>query len=262
MMRIGIIGNGKMGRIHEHAYQLLGLDPLVADVKPGYLNPSELLKQVDAVSICTPSETHAELVIEALRHHVSVLVEKPLCMNMIEAEKVQEAKEKSTGLIAVGYCERFTPGIEAVAPAKAYHTFRLAPESKRDPLTDTACHDIDLILYLTKPKQVWIEPGTVEKRSNWIKFNWRVDGIPVCSTAGEGPYRREIIGSKTLTLNNRTNVDSEVACFVKSVKNGCLKKPLCTLKEAVKVQSVIHMVSRNGNIDDYIDPTGTFVKML
>src|SRR5690625_3600993 len=61
---------------------------------------------IDAVSICTWNDTHAEISIAALEAGKHVLVEKPLSMTVEEAEAVEEAVKRSGKVLQVGFVRR------------------------------------------------------------------------------------------------------------------------------------------------------------
>src|SRR2546427_283165 len=92
LMRVGVIGVGAMGQNHARVYSeiadLVGIaDP---DVKAGgpasnrfnvsyYTDPTHLLREeLDAVSVCVPTQHHAKVALEAIQAGVPLLVEKPL----------------------------------------------------------------------------------------------------------------------------------------------------------------------------------------
>ncbi|NLN18919.1 MAG: Gfo/Idh/MocA family oxidoreductase [Firmicutes bacterium] len=74
-----------------------------------YVNAKDVLARsdVDAVYVATPVVYHAELVCEAARHGKHVLCEKPLAMNVAEAEKVIKTCDEQGVKLAVGYMMRF-----------------------------------------------------------------------------------------------------------------------------------------------------------
>ncbi|SHE51599.1 Gfo/Idh/MocA family protein [Alkalibacter saccharofermentans] len=73
----------------------------------------ELLESVDAISICTPNNTHAELSLKALENGVHVLCEKPISTDSVEAKKMVEAAEKYPELVNMtGFCYRGIPAIK------------------------------------------------------------------------------------------------------------------------------------------------------
>ncbi len=68
-------------------------------------------KEVDAVSICTPNFTHAEIAIQALKNGKHVLVEKPMAMNRAEALAMIQAAKKANRVLMVHQNMRFDPAI-------------------------------------------------------------------------------------------------------------------------------------------------------
>ncbi|MGI6610427.1 MAG: Gfo/Idh/MocA family protein [Limnochordia bacterium] len=74
-----------------------------------YRSPTELLARsdIDAVYIATPVVHHASLVAEAARHGKHVLCEKPLALDIAEAEKLIESCDVHGVKLAVGYMMRF-----------------------------------------------------------------------------------------------------------------------------------------------------------
>lgn len=68
-------------------------------------------KSVEAVVICTPNDTHAQIAIAALRKGKHVLVEKPIARNAKEAKKIVKAAIKSKGKIKSAFNHRYHPGV-------------------------------------------------------------------------------------------------------------------------------------------------------
>ena len=62
---------------------------------------------VDALVIGTPNFLHAPQAIAALEAGVHVMVEKPMAMSVVEAEKMMEASAKSGAKLMVAHCWRF-----------------------------------------------------------------------------------------------------------------------------------------------------------
>lgn len=63
--------------------------------------------KVDALSICTPPNTHAEILQEALERKIDVLCEKPLADNFETGRKILEATSVSDSLVMIGFNRRF-----------------------------------------------------------------------------------------------------------------------------------------------------------
>ena len=109
MLKVGVIGGGSISEFHIKPYMKNDGVALVAlcdsneqrlakageryGITELYSNYQELLKnpEIDAVSICTWNNTHAEIAIAALEAGKHVLVEKPLCITVEQALAVEAA---------------------------------------------------------------------------------------------------------------------------------------------------------------------------
>jgi len=69
-------------------------------------------KDIIAVIICTPTQTHASLIKSALEHKKDILCEKPLCDSIDEATALKELVKQSEQIVMVGYIYRFVPVFE------------------------------------------------------------------------------------------------------------------------------------------------------
>ena len=67
--------------------------------------------EVDVVTICTPSGTHADLAIRALGADKNVVLEKPMAITVEDCDKIIEAAAKSKGKITVISQLRTSPDI-------------------------------------------------------------------------------------------------------------------------------------------------------
>src|SRR3954453_3494458 len=135
-LRIGMIGYGFMGRAHTNAYCQVGhffdlpYQPVLkaacgrdeAKVKAfaanwGYESTEtdwrKLLerKDIDAVDICTPNNTHKEMAIAAAKAGKMILCEKPLSMNAPEGEEMVRAVESAKVPNMVWYNYRRVPAV-------------------------------------------------------------------------------------------------------------------------------------------------------
>src|SRR5438094_2985195 len=174
-MRVGVIGVGSMGQNHARVYSeiadLVGIaDP---DVKAGgaasnrfnvsyYTDAAHLLKEeLDAVSVCVPTEHHVKVALAVIKAGVSVLVEKPLAATVADASRVVDAAKGAGVTLAVGHIERHNPAIAVVkrhlqegqygdlvtATARRVSSF---PGRIRDigVVMDLGVHEIDIVRYL------------------------------------------------------------------------------------------------------------------
>jgi scyllo-inositol 2-dehydrogenase (NADP+) len=131
MIRVGVVGLGKMGLSH-HA--LLGAHPEVdlagvcdssslvrgvlaknSDVTT-YGDYGEMLKQarLDAVVVATPSSSHAEMVEAAIERGLHVFCEKPLTLDPESATRLERLGRERGVVTQVGYHNRFVAAFREV----------------------------------------------------------------------------------------------------------------------------------------------------
>ncbi len=125
-VRVGIIGCGWAGIRHAEAIRTLSskIDLIAAcDIDPDRAETfaaahgidicssdySEILNRetLDAVSICLPHNLHADIAVHAARAGLHVLVEKPLCTTLEEADRMIEAAKRSSVLLMVAETVRY-----------------------------------------------------------------------------------------------------------------------------------------------------------
>ena len=162
-IRIGVIGFGFMGRTHAKAYQCAqqaGYPCKVAAVADTglqsldqtrnsagnisgtdfELDTSEITlfhdarelidrSDIDLVSICTHTDSHVELAVQALNANKHVLVEKPVAINPDDVFKLVTAANNSKHLCIPAMCMRFWPAwstIREMITSKQYGPVRSA----------------------------------------------------------------------------------------------------------------------------------------
>lgn len=136
-LRIGLIGCGFMGRTHSNGYKRvgdffpeLGYRPVLQAVcarneekvkafaeKWGYKSVEtdwrKMIERddIDAIDICTPNDTHAEISIAAAAAGKMILCEKPIARNLAESQKMVDAIEKAGVKTTVWYNYRRLPAV-------------------------------------------------------------------------------------------------------------------------------------------------------
>lgn len=129
---------------------------IVSDLK-------EIIADIDAAFVVTPTSTHFELVSYLLQQNKHVFCEKPLCSNDQEAKALKELAQSKSVVLQVGHSERFHEAWEKLKAKfqslPTPYTIRInrsAPFKGRatdvDVVQDLAIHDLDLILYLFSQK--------------------------------------------------------------------------------------------------------------
>jgi predicted dehydrogenase len=126
MLRAGIVGCGFMGKMHAGVYGALPNVTLaaVADIrreaaaelaeksgaKP-YPSMEAMLaeEKLDFVDICLPTYLHAEIVVKAAQARVHILCEKPIALNLEDADRMLKAAEENRVRLMIAHCIRFWP---------------------------------------------------------------------------------------------------------------------------------------------------------
>jgi predicted dehydrogenase len=105
-----------------------------------------------------PTDRHAEVALPLLAHGAHLLIEKPLCASLAEAERVLAAAQAAGRIVQVGHIEHFNPVmafLEKEINQPRYITAeRLAPYQTRGTevgvVLDLMIHDIGIVLALVK----------------------------------------------------------------------------------------------------------------
>ena len=168
-INIGIIGTGHLGQYHVKHF--LGLPNVnlvgIYDVNPkqtdiiqktyavnSFTSMEKLVESCDALSIVTPTETHAQVAKKCIEIGKHVFIEKPITKDIKEAEMLVRLAQENNVLIQVGHIERLNPAILALKPFSVSPKFveiqRLAPYTIRGTdvpvVLDLMIHDIDILL--------------------------------------------------------------------------------------------------------------------
>lgn len=170
-VRVGVIGVGYLGQHHARIYSEMGDAELVAIVdiddkradafaeKYGcgaYSDYRDILSEVDALSIVTPTTSHYQIALDCLRAGKDIFIEKPLTGSVKEADELIEESEKRGCIVQVGHIERYNPALLAasgmVKEPRFLESERLSPFLGRgidvDITLDLMIHDVDIITSL------------------------------------------------------------------------------------------------------------------
>jgi predicted dehydrogenase len=121
-MRVAVLGLGSIGSRHARnllslGHEVVGFDPRAAtDDEPWARAPSptEALATVEAAVVATPTSMHAEHAVLALERGLPVLVEKPITVDPLEADRLVELAGQSGLTCGVAMNLRFHPGVLAL----------------------------------------------------------------------------------------------------------------------------------------------------
>ncbi|HVP22409.1 MAG TPA: Gfo/Idh/MocA family oxidoreductase [Conexivisphaerales archaeon] len=193
MPSVGLVGVGGWGKNHARVLGEMGVLKAVCDVDaaraasfarrygcPSFTSVDEMLSstQLDAVHVCTPTVTHAQVAKRLLESGLSVFVEKPLAATTMEGEMLATLADEKKKVLAVGFIERFNPVVAYLKDlvSKGRMGELLLAEFHRESrwggikdvgiLKDTTVHDIDTArwIFAEEPVQVFARTGRVRGR--------------------------------------------------------------------------------------------------
>lgn len=184
MLSVGVIGTGRIGRMHARIVaeevpgaELVGVfdeNPAaaasVADELGARAFPSvgALIEDeaIDAVAICTPTGFHADQVVAAAAADKAIMCEKPVSLELAEVDRALAAVAEAGVPFQIGFNQRFDPGHASLAAAVASGEIgqpRIMRITSRDteppPLSyargsggiflDMTIHDFDMARFVT-----------------------------------------------------------------------------------------------------------------
>lgn len=187
-VKIGLIGAGRMGRLHgenlAHAVSNAELyavaDPFLneaskewavsmgVDADKCYKDPKDILEdpKVDAVFICSSTDTHAALIKESAKAGKDIFCEKPIHHDLEEIHAALKEVEKAGVKLQIGFVRRFDHNHKAVRDTVASGKLGepcVVKVTSRDPdhqpmeyirtsggiFIDMTIHDFDMVRYLS-----------------------------------------------------------------------------------------------------------------
>jgi len=262
-VKIGIIGVGYLGMQHARILSYLEEAELkgVADInfkkaveignRHGvnyYQNYNEMLDEVDAVIVATPTSEHYSISMHLLRQGKSVLVEKPITETVEQGEKLVALAQKNGVILQVGHLERFNPAVEAledlISEPKFIEVQRLGSFSARsldiDVVLDLMIHDLDIILSLIKDEVKVIRSSGIHVLSEKIDIaNARLEFKSGCiatltaSRVHQGKVRKLRVFEPT-SYYSIDYIDQEVKIFPLDSRQGDIKTLKIKKEEPLK----------------------------
>lgn len=185
MIQIGMIGAGRIGRVHGESISRYGKGAKLKAVADPLMNGSirkwaadmgipcvyddyrKILEdpEIDAVLICSSTDTHAQISVEAIRAGKHVFCEKPIDHSPSRIRTVLDELKKSGVKYQVGFNRRFDHNFRAVRDAVAAgkigdpHILKITSRDPNPPtpeyikvsggmFLDMTIHDFDMTRYL------------------------------------------------------------------------------------------------------------------
>lgn len=259
-MNIGIIGAGSICEYHIGAYlnNKNCVVKAIADVnienakrraeqfniENVYDDYKKLLEndEIDAVSILTPTFTHKQIIVDALKKGKNVLCEKPPALSAKETKECCEVAKECGSFLMFGFVCRFRSQIQylkeyiekgkmgKIICGEAVRTHRCdctggwflnKSKSGGGPLRDAAIHELDSVLYLMDYPEVNSVTGFTSDVSKELPS--KVKGINEgWVSSDKTTYERDVenVASGYITFKNGASVYVKTSTVLHTVSQG------------------------------------------
>ncbi len=173
-IRVGVIGLGYLGKFHYQKYKLNKSVNVTSVVDQqienlDFIDSKKIIKtdkyvniieNVDAVSIVTPTNTHYKIAKFFLENKKHVLLEKPMTETITQAKKLNSLAKRNKCILQIGHLEQFNPAVKKLRQSFKNPQFievhRLCQFNPRandvDVVLDLMIHDIDIVMSLVKKR--------------------------------------------------------------------------------------------------------------
>ena len=262
MIQVGIIGAGRIGKVHLQSisYQVKNAtvkavaDPFMNDetraflesfgVKDIYTDYKKILAdpEIDAVLICSSTDTHAAISIEAIDAGKHVFCEKPVDHSIEKINAVKKALAGKNLKFQVGFNRRFDhnfAAIRAAVDAGKIGDPHIVKITSRDPeppnpayikvsggiFLDMTIHDFDMACFLVNSQvdeiyvnsAVLVDPAIGEQGdvdTAIITMKMKNGALAVIDNSRRAAYgydqRAEVFGSKGMVATSNDTLSSAV----------------------------------------------------
>lgn len=183
-LRIGVLGTGRIGKMHAELLERQVVGGSVASVFDVHRASAQAVSEdlgvpimdsaqaviddpnAEAIAICTSTDTHVDLIVAAAEAGKPIFCEKPLNLDLDEINRALAAVDKAGVPLQVGFNRRFDASHKAVADAVAageigdVHMVRITSRDPAPPpidyikvsggiFMDMTIHDFDMARYVT-----------------------------------------------------------------------------------------------------------------
>lgn len=259
-LSFAVLGAGRIGKVHARAVasndkaRLVAVADAFADVAQELaaiygatvksIDEIERADDVDAVIICTPTDTHADLIERFARAGKAVFCEKPVDLDIGRVEQCLSVVEQTGATLMVGFNRRFDPHFKAVRQAiddGAVGAVEMVTITSRDPglppldyiprsggiFRDMTIHDFDMARFLLGEEPVMVSASASVLVDERVGELGDYDSVSVILTTASGrqctisnsrratygyDQRIEVLGSKGMVAaENQRPVSIEVA---------------------------------------------------
>jgi myo-inositol 2-dehydrogenase/D-chiro-inositol 1-dehydrogenase len=257
---VAILGAGRIGQVHARALASVPGARLVAVAEPNAELADTLRAQhgcdireidriarsddVDAVLICTPTDTHADLIEQFVRAGKAVFCEKPIDLDLARVRSCLDVVKAANGRLMLGFNRRFDPdfmALKAVIDAGRIGEVEMVTLTSRDPgpppydyitrsggiFRDMTIHDFDVARWLLGEEVVSVQAAASVLTDDRIGALGDFDSANVILTTASGKQctitnarrasygydqRIEVLGSRgSVAAENQREANIEIA---------------------------------------------------
>lgn len=253
-LKIGIIGLGRIGKIHYNNItqqipeaDVVGVADVRHDVLPSHVQHTEADKlindpEVDAVIICSPTDTHADYVEQCARMGKHVFCEKPLDLSLTRIEHTLAIVKQSGIKLMLGFNRRFDANfmkLRSLVCEGKIGTVHMVKITSRDPappslaylqgsggmFMDMTIHDFDMARYIMGKEVVQVYAAAASLTGGAVASAGDIDTAVVTLTFEDGSMavidnsrqavygydqRLEVFGSGGMALVDNNKPDNHV----------------------------------------------------
>jgi myo-inositol 2-dehydrogenase/D-chiro-inositol 1-dehydrogenase len=304
-LRFGVIGAGRIGKIHAEnlATRIPGVEvAAIADINlasarevaerlhiPSVFEDYHNIladSSIDAVAICSSTDTHAKIVVEAAQAGKHIFCEKPIDHDLSKIDAALDAVQKAGVKLQIGFNRRFDPNFRKVRQMVADgkigvpHILRITSRDPAPPpvsyvkvsggmFLDMTIHDFDMARYLSGSDVVEVftsagvmvdpgigEAGDVDTAVITLRFaNGAIGTIDNSRKAVYGYDQRvEVFGSGGMVQAHNNTPDNDVYANEDGVHSA---KPLYFFLERYMESFVAEMRDFVKSIDENTTPSVT-----
>ena len=295
-VNFGLIGAGRIGRVHAESITYRIPQATISTVADLFLESAQTCAAdfgipravddhrailddptIDAVAICSATDTHTQFIIEAAEAGKHIFCEKPIALDLAEIDRALAAVDANNVKLQIGFNRRFDANFRAVQEAVARgdigtpHTVRIISRDPAPPpidyvkvsggiFLDMMIHDFDMVRFLidSEVEEVYAtggvmvdpaigEAGDIDTAVVTLRFANGVIGTIENSRQAVYGYdqRAEVFGEKgAVETGNRTPHDA----VLRNTDAVTHAKPLYFFLERY--------------MDAYVDEMRTFIRAL
>ncbi|KAB3537312.1 Gfo/Idh/MocA family oxidoreductase [Alkaliphilus pronyensis] len=251
-MKIGVVGCGRISKTHFEAINKLSDISIIGccDIDEEKAKNASLkysipfwttkyeellkLKEVELVTICTPSGLHPSHGIMAAGYDKNVLTEKPMAVKLSDADKLINACNENNVKLYVVFQNRLNPTIQLVK--KAIEEGRFGK------------------IYMLVANVFWTRPQEYYDLADW-RGTWKYDGGAFCNQASHyvdliqwlgGPV--EAVYAKTETLARRIEAEDTGIAILKFKSGAIASLNVTMLTYPQNLEGSILIIGERGTV--------------